>query len=619
MPIMVVLGDSYDTKKCSRLKKQLTQYWVNIMRYQVLACDFDGTLATEGKVAEATLTSLAKLLSTGRKLILVTGRELDDLLNTFKDIKHFHRVVAENGAIVYNPATQELKTLAAPLPDVFLQALQKRGIQDLSSGRVIISTHVPHEKIVIEVIRELGLELHTVFNREAVMILPANVNKATGLKAALSELNLSPHEVVAIGDAENDHAFLELAEFSAAVANALPALKENVDYQTLGDNGSGVTELIEALIADDLQELESKTSKHRLVLGLDQNGSEFWLSARGPNVLITGPSGGGKSTAATSLIERFQERHYQFCIIDPEGDYEGIPDTVTIGRGGRPPTSEEVIEILANPNQNLVVNLLGLPVMERPLFFLELLPRLHEMRANTNRPHWLIVDEAHHLLPASWEPNRTAAAGELERTAMITVHPDQISPALLHSAGVVMAVGKNPISTLELVAKTLDVPLSIPSDMEISEEMSMIWPLAEARSPFPIRLIPSKIERQRHGRKYAIGELPPDRSFYFRGPEAKLNLRAHNLHLFLQIADGIDRESWLYHLLRNDYSRWFRDCIKDDELATEAESIENQQASSADNSLQQFRELIERIYMPIQSPPLPVPGTDAESVRLKSL
>jgi hypothetical protein len=37
-------------------------------------------------------------------------------------------------------------------------------------------------------------------------------------------------------------------------------------------------------------------------------------------------------------------------------------------------------------------------------------------------------------------------------------------------------------------------------------------------------------------------------SRYFRGPEGRLNLRAKNLALFLQIAEGIDDSTWLHHL-----------------------------------------------------------------------
>jgi HAD superfamily hydrolase (TIGR01484 family) len=61
------------------------------------------------------------------------------------------------------------------------------------------------------------------------MVLPSGVNKGTGVRAALDELKVSPHDVVAVGDAENDHPFLTLAACSVAVANALPSVKHRVD------------------------------------------------------------------------------------------------------------------------------------------------------------------------------------------------------------------------------------------------------------------------------------------------------------------------------------------------------------------------------------------------------
>src|SRR5205085_729125 len=94
------------------------------------------------------------------------------------------------------------------------------------------------------------------------------------------------------------------------------------------------------------------------------------------------------------------------------------------------------------------------------------------------------------------------------------------------------------------------------------------------QSPRRVRVTPSRAERRRHTRKYAEGELPPDRSFYFRGPHGKLNLRAQNLMLFLQLAEGVDEETWLHHLKQGDYSKWFRERIKDTKMAADAEAIE---------------------------------------------
>ncbi len=49
------------------------------MRYLALACDYDGTLAQHGRVDDATVAGLERVLATGRKLVMVTGRELDEL------------------------------------------------------------------------------------------------------------------------------------------------------------------------------------------------------------------------------------------------------------------------------------------------------------------------------------------------------------------------------------------------------------------------------------------------------------------------------------------------------------------------------------------------------------
>ena len=85
------------------------------MRYMALAVDFDGTIAHDGLVAPATIDALRQVAASGRKLLLVTGRELDELLSIFPDITLFDRVVAENGALLYRPATGERAPLGDPV------------------------------------------------------------------------------------------------------------------------------------------------------------------------------------------------------------------------------------------------------------------------------------------------------------------------------------------------------------------------------------------------------------------------------------------------------------------------------------------------------------------------
>jgi hydroxymethylpyrimidine pyrophosphatase-like HAD family hydrolase/energy-coupling factor transporter ATP-binding protein EcfA2 len=584
------------------------------MRYLALACDYDGTLANRGRVDAATLAGLERLAGTGRKLILVTGRELEELLTICPHLDFFEYVVAENGALLYRPATRESKLIGAAPPPTFVEELRRRGITPLSVGHSIVATWHPHETAVLETIRDLGLELQVIFNKNAVMVLPSGVNKSTGLTAVLKELRLSAHEVVGIGDAENDHAFLGMCECSAAVANALPAIKAEADLVTSADHGAGVVELIDRIISDDLASLEDRLTRHHLLFGHRLDGAETRIAPHGQNILIAGPSGSGKSTAATSLIERLRDHRYQFCIVDPEGDYDALPYAVVLGNSQHGPTVEEVLHVLENPEENVVASLVGLPLADRPPFFLALLPRLQEMRGLTGRPHWLVIDETHHLLPASWEPATLAVPQALKSALFITVHPDQVAPVALSSIDVLLAVGREPETTLQLFGDALKEPAPWKPLPALSAGEVLVWERRTPKAPYQIRLVPSRTERLRHTRKYAEGELPPDFSFYFRGPDNRLNLRAQNLILFLQLADGVDDATWNHHLRQGDYSRWFRERIKDENLAAEAVEVETNPEMSPARSRAAIKEAVERHYTLPATTALPMPGTAAEPV-----
>ncbi|HKI34045.1 MAG TPA: HAD-IIB family hydrolase [Gemmataceae bacterium] len=581
------------------------------MRYLALCCDYDGTLAHDGRVDTATFAGLEKLLASGRRLVLVTGRELPDMQAIFPRLDLFERVVAENGALLYRPSTREEKPLAPPPPGKFIDLLRRRGVAPMAVGRVIVATWHPHEHAVLEAIHELGLELQVIFNKGAVMVLPAGVNKASGLAAALEEMGLSPHNAVGVGDAENDHAFLSLCECSAAVANALPTIKEAADLTTRADHGAGVVELIEELVANDLAGREPRLTRHHLLLGKRDDGSKVLVPPYGTNLLLVGTSGSGKSTLATGLMERLVENKYSFCVLDPEGDYETFPGVVALGTPQRAPGVEEVIQLLSKPGLDAVINLVGLPIADRPTFFLALLPRLQELRARTGRPHWLVIDETHHLQPAAWEPGLPALPQNLQSVLRITVHPNLINPATLATVETVIAVGQTPCTMFGEFAAALGQAAPPCPAGPLDPGQALVWKRSSGEAPFRLHVTPGKTERRRHSRKYAEGELPPERSFYFRGPKGKLNLRAQNLILFLQLADGVDDGTWTHHLRRGDYSRWFREMIKDEDLAAEAERVEKMSGVSPGESRRLIREAVEENYTAPAPPPLPMPGTDA--------
>lgn len=575
------------------------------MHYHVLATDYDGTLATDGRMDSATVDTLKKFLATGRRLVMVTGRELPDLIQTCPELDLFELVVVENGALLYRPSTKEEKALAAPPPEKFIQALRDRNVAPMSVGRSIVATWEPHQNTVLDTIRDLGLEYQVIFNKGAVMILPAGVNKATGLLAALKEMGLSEHNVVGVGDAENDHAFLKLCEFSVAVANALPAVKESADLVTTATRGAGVSELIERMIANDLADLDERIDRHHLALGTS-DGEEVSLPSFGRSILICGPSASGKSTVTTRIVESLIDKKYQFCLIDPEGDYGEVEGAVVFGSPKAPPPEAEIIRLLENPGSNAVVCMTGMPIPDRPPFFLKLLSQLLQLRSRTGRPHWLILDEAHHLMPAEWLPPDGTLPAELHNVLMVTVHPELLSTSLLGRINSVLAVGSNAAETLNEFAKACEVALPVGAPAEIETGELLMWVKDGTHPPVKVRAHPCQMERHRHSRKYAEGELPPDRSFYFRGPKGQLKLRAQNLMMFLELGDGLDDATWDYHLHEGDYSKWFRAAIKDDNLAAAAELVEKLPGISPQESRKLIRAAVERDYTVPASLPLPV-------------
>jgi len=565
------------------------------MHYLILATDYDGTLAKDGKVSESTLDALKRLQKSGRRLILVTGRQLEDLCKVFPETSVFDCVVAENGAVIYFPATREELLLGSLPPEKFVQALRSRNIDPLSVGKVIVATWEPNEAEVLNAIRELGLDLQVIFNKGAVMVLPAGVNKASGLNEALDKMGLSVRNTVAVGDAENDLSFLKLCELSVAVANALPSVKSEVDWITEEARGDGVIELIERLLTLDLTESSILPDRHRIVLGKLDSDREAYIQPLNHNILLAGVSGGGKSTLATGLIERFIDKGYQVCIIDPEGDYQNFEQSVILGNAQQIPSSVEVLTALSKPEQNLIVNLMGVKIDDRPLYLAQLLPSLLEMRVQTGRPHWIVIDEVHHMFPSSWDATVTLPQS-VNGILMVTVHPEHMATSALALIDTLIAV-KSPMQTFTNFCNTIGHQMpKDPLPLELASGQGIAWFIKTEDQPFQFQVICPLQERQRHRRNYAEGDLGNDRCFFFRGENDQLNLKAQNLNMFIQLAAGVDDRTWLHHLHLQDYSNWLQNSIKDETLAKDVSEIEKTTNLSPADSRDRIKAAIEKRY-----------------------
>ena len=567
------------------------------MWYHVIACDYDGTLATDGRIAPETLAALGRVRHAGRRVVLITGRRFDDLLVVCPELDFFDWVVAENGAVLYEPRAKRVDDLAAPPPAAFLAALERAGVP-FSAGRVIVATEVPHETAVLRAIHDLGLELQIIFNRESVMVLPAAVSKQSGLEEVLRRLGVPAHNAIGVGDAENDHAFLRLAGFAVAVGNAIPSLIAEADLVTRAANGAGVREFVDSWLLARQEPLRPRS----IAVGAEDDGTPVTLPVRGPNLLVTGASGSGKSTLAGVFVERLVHDKYVVCLLDPEGDYRPLAEQEGIvvlasEPGTEANRAEEIGRLLRHRSTSVAIDLSSLDRSERVRAAARFLHAVQRLRAETGAPHWVLIDEAHHLFPRGGSVAEAMFDFEWRGVCLITSDPEEVAPSVLAVAERVLATS--------IAAVTERLPL-LPRDVVPGGELEADEALDITRGgggPPRVRrfrVAPRETTHRRHVRKYATGRLEAEHSFHFRGPDDRLNLVAHNLETFTMLAEGVDDATWLHHLRSGDVSRWLRDAIKDTGLADEVQALER--SGDAASSRRTVLEAIGRRYTPVARP-----------------
>lgn len=210
----------------------------------VLALDYDGTIAEHGTVERSTWSALSEYREGGGRLILVTGRVRRELEEVCARLDLFERVVAENGGTMFVPGEREEVVLCEEVPIAAVERLRAERVEPLSIGRAVIATLVSREARVRNVLGALGVEREFIRNKNSLMLLPKGVTKATGLGFVLKELGVDWRDVAGAGDAENDLDFLRLCGCAVAVSNALPEVKAIAGIQTRGACGAGIVEFL---------------------------------------------------------------------------------------------------------------------------------------------------------------------------------------------------------------------------------------------------------------------------------------------------------------------------------------------------------------------------------------
>ena len=401
----------------------------------------------------------------------------------------FDAIVSENGGNYSKPGVPQPRLLAPAPPQAFVDRLRARGVTPLDRGGVIVATVQPHEVEVVEAIRELGLELQVIFNKGAVMVLPSGVNKASGLAFALKDLGLSRHEVVGIGDGENDHAFLAHCELGVAVADAIPSLADAADIVTRGGAGVGVVELVNALIANDPRVLTPRRARHQIPLGLRTDATPFTVPARDGAIVCVGGEEAARSALLAHLARRLADESYQSCLLDPAGVHgapnPGTEAALVLGLPDRPPTVAEVTTALAVPGQQVVVNLAALPPGEQPGFATQLIAALGELRTQVGRPHFLVVDRAEQLFAPD-----SPVDGLSEGLVLATGAVGRLPKRLLASGSVALAVGPGAAAAIDTAAAALSRERPAAREVELAPGDALVWPITAGGAPFPLRVAP---------------------------------------------------------------------------------------------------------------------------------
>lgn len=495
--------------------------------FHAVAVDYDGTLTRSPRPTREVLEAVATVRDSGYRVVLVTGRILSELRSDFPDVdQHFDCIVGENGAVL---SSRHGTRVLAPSVDTALEYdLRTQGIP-VRRGEVLLATNSIHDEFVTSVIDRLGLECQIVRNRGALMVLPAGVNKGSGLSEALADLGISLHNTVGIGDAENDHSLLDVCEIGVAVGDAVPSLRARADLVLTGEDGLAVRAF---LAGPFLAGLPGTPSRRRTIaLGMYDDGTTATVPASRTTLAIHGASGSGKSYLAGLIAEQLIQLDYTICILDLEGDHlaiGGLHGAIAVGGREPLPPPAQVDRLIRQGFTSVVIDLsLQAPDAKRR-YALAILDQLRQTRDAVGLPHWIIIDEAH--VPIAGGLRHWWSESDESGICFITYRPELLAPELDRYADFVITAQADHLATLR--SRGEDGP---------GREFA-----ATGRSTAHVR----------HWHKYIEGQLPAERRFYFRDRDGLTGRSAGNLLEFRDEIRHASADTLRHHGTHGDFSRW---------------------------------------------------------------
>jgi hydroxymethylpyrimidine pyrophosphatase-like HAD family hydrolase len=568
------------------------------MKFRVLALDYDGTIAQNGRLDPDVRSAIIEARSRGLVVVLVTGRILGDLLQVAGDLSFLDAIVSENGAVVTFPSGTS-RLIGYPPPQEFVQELHRRGIP-ISVGQCVVEAAADFSSEILSVIREFELPLLLLFNRSRLMVLPQGVSKGAGLHAALSALRLSVHNAIGIGDAENDHDLLTTCEIGVAVGWGSKTLQESADEVLEGNGPAAVAAYLRRTMGE-LKLPPERMGRHRLSLGTFDDGSPLAFSMRGRNVLIAGDAQSGKSWVAGLACEQMILQGYSVCVVDPEGDYrtlEPLPGVVVLGGDNSPPQLPDVALAVRHPDMSLVIDLSHVPHPEKVEYLYTLLPLLAAIRRTTGLPHRIVVDEAHHFLH---KPNiRDLLDFNLGAYTLITYRLSDLHPDVRQAVEVMIVKRiSDPQEVRTLIAMVKDGRCESEWKSNLDKltlsQAALLLGAEGGRGTFRcFELLPRLTSHVRHKAKYLDVQLIGEQAFVFTADGRPLGAPARTLKEFCSALNTYSASILRAHANRDDFSKWIDGVFHDHLLASQIRIIE--QRCKLNHGLNVARSLTKAIY-----------------------
>lgn len=532
--------------------------------YHVVAADIDGTLTSAGELSPAALQALDRARAGRVSVVLVTGRIAGELIADFPGItEHADAMVLENGAVLL---LDDESVLLAPAVDSALDdELVSRRVP-FRRGEALVATEAKYAADVVDAIGHLGLDCQIIRNRGELMVLPAGVTKGSGLRTALSRMNRSPHNTIAIGDAENDLSMMMAAELGVAVANAVDSVASRADVVLDGRDGSGVARLLDGPIVSGAQRWCPE--RHWIDIGTFADGDATKLPGSQGRIVVTGPPGSGKSHLIGLMAERWILSGYGVLVVDPEGDHSELKDldnVIVVDSRNDLPEPAQLTDML-HPRTSVVVDLSGLGPEAKSGYVHRMRSVMEAHREEYGFPHWVVYDEAH-LLGRGEEPRWLRRGGYVLSS---------FAPASLPA---------EELDASDIVVETtaVDRDAAVP---QTTLRASIRYGDSEPR-PFAVARRSTVHIRHRH--KYSDVALPKERRFYFRPAEGQVLPPASTMREFGIAVNQLAPESLEFHLERGDFSRWLKRTLIDTEFAAEVASWEDQLAARRAADIERIR------------------------------